>query len=445
MKRIVLIALLISLICMCESSIPEMNKLLNHTFDPKYKFTFLQRFVRYVKIDTTSDPKSKTFPSTMKQLNLSRILVEEMKQIGIRDAHLDEHGYVMGTLESNSPKKNIPILGLISHVDTSDDVSGTNVRPVIHTFKGEDLKFNDRVVVKANENPELFNYMGQNIVTSDGTTLLGADDKAGIAEILDAMNYLVTHPEVKHGTIKIAFTPDEEIGMGMAYFDPKKFGATFAYTIDGGGLGEIETESFSADAMTFTFKGVNVHPGQAKGKLINSQKVASYFISLLPLDRLSPETTEKREGFVHPVGMEGSVEETTVDFIIRDFETPKLKEYEDFLNQLAAQAVAKFPGSSFSSEVREQYRNMREVLEKYPQIEKTAVKAMERLGIKPKKEAIRGGTDGSKLSFMGIPCPNMYAGGRNFHSTSEWIPVSDMENAVKTIVTMLRIWEEEAN
>jgi tripeptide aminopeptidase len=412
-------------------------------FDIDYKFTCVDRFLRYVKYDTQSDDDSQSFPSTGKQKNLSKDLAKELKEMGLEDAHMDENGYVMATLPSNS-EKDIPAIGFIAHVDTSPAVTGANVNPVINkNYQGGDIKLqNDGVVIKESENPDLKNMIGFDIITADGTTLLGADNKAGVAEIMDAVNYLLLHPEVKHGTLKICFTPDEEVGRGTEKFDVKKYGAKYAYTVDGQSRGEVETETFSADGVTVKFTGKNIHPGYAKGIMINSMKVAAAFIDSLPKDKLSPETTEKREGYFHPVSVNGNEELTTIKFIIRDFETHKLKEHEDILKNLAEEAVKKFPGAKLDFQVAEQYRNMKEILDKHPQVEKYAIEAMNNLGIKPIINPIRGGTDGSKLSFMGLPCPNIFAGEHSFHSKEEWVAVQDMETAVKVIVEISKIWEK---
>ena len=414
-------------------------------FDNNYKFTCVERFLRYVKYDTQSDEESTSFPSTEKQKNLSRDLAKELKELGLNDAHMDENGYVIGTLPSNT-KKNVPAIGFIAHVDTSPAVTGANVNPVINkNYRGGDIKLqNNEVVIKESENPDLKNMIGFDIITADGTTLLGADNKAGVAEIVDAVNYFLSHPEVKHGTIKVCFTPDEEVGRGTEKFDVKKFNAKYAYTVDGQSRGEVETETFSADAVTVKFMGKNIHPGYAKGIMINSMKVASAFVDSLPKDKLSPETTEKREGYFHPTSLNGNEELTTVKFIIRDFETKKLKEYEDILKNLAGETVKKFPGSKMEFEVTEQYRNMKEILDQHPHVEKNAIKAMENLGIKPIMNPIRGGTDGSRLSFMGLPCPNIFAGEHSFHSKEEWVAVQDMEMAVKVIVEIAKIWGENS-
>lgn len=414
-------------------------------FDQNYQFTCTNRFLQYVKYDTQSDEESSSFPSSEKQKNLARLLVEELKQLGLSDANMDEWGYVMATLPSNSTKNVTPI-GFIAHLDTSPAVSGANVVAMIHkNYKGGDIKLpKDNQIIKAKENPDLRNMKGYDIITSDGSTLLGADNKCGVAEIVDAVNYLITHPEVKHGDIKICFTPDEEVGRGTEHFDVKKFGAKYAYTIDGQSRGEVETETFSADGVTVKFIGKNIHPGYAKGIMINSLKIAASFIESLPKKTLSPETTEKREGYVHPVSVNGNEELTTVKFIIRDFKTSNLTKYEALLKKLAKKAVKKFSGAKMEFIVNEQYRNMKEVLKKHPQVENYAIEAMNRLGIKPIMHPIRGGTDGARLSFMGLPTPNIFAGEHSFHSKTEWVAVQDMEMAVKVIVEIAKVWEEKS-
>ncbi len=412
-------------------------------FDENYQFTVVERFLKYVKFDTQSDEDSQTTPSTEKQKLLGEELVKELKELGLKDAEMDANGYVMATLESNTDKE-VPTIGFIAHLDTSPAVSGANVTPqILKNYQGGDIKLPNGKIIAIDNNPELKDMIGFDIIHTDGTTLLGADDKAGIAEIMDALNYLVTHPQVKHGTIKIGFTPDEEVGRGADHFDVKKFGAKYAYTIDGGTRGEVETETFSADAVNIKFLGKNVHPGYAKGKLVNSMKVAAHFLELLPKDRLSPETTEGREGYVHPVSLNGNEEETIVKFIIRDFIDEKLTEYENLLKELCETAVKDFPGSSFEFEIIEQYRNMKNILNQHPKVEQYAIEAMQRLGIKPIQSAIRGGTDGSRLSYMGLPTPNLFAGGHNFHAVTEYVAIQDMEASVKNIVTLIQLWEEK--
>jgi tripeptide aminopeptidase len=414
-------------------------------FDENYKFTCVERFLKYVKYDTQSDEDSVSFPSSEKQKILATVLAEELKQIGLEDAHMDEWGYVMATLPSNS-EKNVPTIAFIAHLDTSPAVTGANVNPIIrYNYQGGDIHLeNGGFVIKVDENPDLRKMIGYDIITTDGTTLLGADNKAGIAEIIDAINYLITHPEIKHGEIKICFTPDEEVGRGTEKINLKKLNAKYAYTVDGSSRGEIETETFSADAVIIKFVGKNIHPGFAKNIMINSIKIAASFIESLPKDNLSPETTEGREGYVHCTSILGNEEATTLKFIIRDFETPKLKEYEELLKNLAEQTIEKFPGSRFEFQVIEQYRNMKEVLDKYPEVTEYAIEAMKRLGIEPIMHPIRGGTDGSRLCFMGLPTPNIFAGEHSFHSQLEWIAIQDMYEAVKLIVEIAKVWEEKS-
>lgn len=413
--------------------------------DDNYKFTCVERFLRYVKYDTQSDEESESFPSTEKQKILSADLVKELKEIGLNDAHMDEWGYVMASLPSNTEKK-VPVIAFIAHVDTSPSVTGKDVNPVIHkNYQGGDIKLqNGGWVIKENENPDLKDMKGFDIITTDGNTLLGADNKAGVAEIMDAVNYLITHPEIKHGDIKVCFTPDEEVGRGTEKIDLNKLGADYGYTVDGSSRGEIEFETFSADSVILKFFGKNIHPGYAKGQMINSLKVASAFINSLPADILSPETTEGREGYVHCNAFNGNEELTTLKIIIRDFDTPKLKEYEDYLKKLADDAVSKFPGSRYQFAVTEQYRNMREVLDKHPKVIEYAAEALKRLKVKPKMHPIRGGTDGSRLCFMGLPTPNIFAGEHSFHSQLEWVAVQDMEMSVKNIVEISKVWEEKS-
>jgi len=421
-------------------------------FDPKYKFTCVDRFLKYVKYDTQSDEESTSFPSTEKQKKLSADLAKELKKMGLKDAAMDKWGYVMATLPANLPagkagtKKNVLPIAFIAHVDTSPAVTGKNVKPIIHKkYKGGDIKLpKGGWVIKESENPDLKKMKGFDIITTDGTTLLGADNKAGVAEIMDAVNYLYTHPEVKHGTIKICFTPDEEVGRGTEKIDLKKLGSKYAYTVDGSSRGEVESETFSADMVILKFIGKNIHPGYAKNQMINSIKIAAAFIESLPKKKLSPETTEKRQGYVHCTTINGLEEATTLKMIIRDFETPKLKEYENLLEELAKAAVAKYPGAKYEFKVVNQYRNMREVLDKHPQVTRHAVSAMKRLGIKPIMNPIRGGTDGSRLSFMGLPTPNIFAGAHSFHSQLEWVAIQDMEMAVKVIVEIAKVWEKRS-
>ena len=414
-------------------------------FDEKYKFTCVERFLKYVKYDTQSDEESESFPSTEKQKILGKDLAKELKELGLQDAHMDEWGYVMATIPSNTDKK-VDTVAFIAHMDTSPAVTGKDVKPIIRkNYQGGDIKLeHGEWIIKESENPDLKNMKGFDIITTDGTTLLGADNKAGVAEIVDAANYLLTHPEVKHGTIKICFTPDEETGRGTEKINLEKLAAKYAYTVDGSSRGEVEIETFSADGINISFIGKNIHPGYAKNKMVNSIKIASDFINSLPKDTLSPETTEKREGYVHPTNINGNEEKTVVKFIIRDFDTPNLKKSEDLLKKLAEQSVAKFPGAKLEFEVIEQYRNMKEELDKHPIVYEYAFEAMENLGIKVITHPIRGGTDGSRLSFMGLPTPNIFAGEHSYHSQLEWVAVQDMEMAVKVIVEIAQVWERKS-
>jgi tripeptide aminopeptidase len=413
-------------------------------FDPKYKYTCVDRFVRYAKYDTQSDEESTSYPSTEKQKKLSADLAKELKKMGLKDAAMDTWGYVIATLPANTAKK-VPPIAFIAHVDTSPAVSGKGVKPIVHrNYRGGDIRLlKGGRVIKESENPDLKNMKGFDIITSNGATLLGADNKAGIAEIMDAAHYLITHPEVKHGPIKICFTPDEEVGRGTEKIDLKKLAAKYAYTVDGSSRGEVESETFSADMAVLKFIGKNIHPGYAKNKMINSIKIAAAFMESLPKKKLSPETTEKRQGYVHCTTINGLEEATTLKLIIRDFETPKLKAYERLLEELAKKAVARFPGSKYELKIINQYRNMREALVKHPQATAHAVQAMKNLGIKPIMHPIRGGTDGSRLSFMGLPTPNIFAGEHSFHSQLEWVAVQDMEMAVQVIVEIAKIWEKK--
>jgi tripeptide aminopeptidase len=407
----------------------------------------LERFLRYVTYDTQADESSATYPSTPGQLVLLRDLAGELEALGLDDAEMDEHGYVMATIPATSAKAAVPVIGFIAHVDTSPEMSGAGVKPLIHhDYDGRDLVLPDdpSAVIRASDWPYLKECVGQDIVTASGTTLLGADNKSGVAAIVAAAEYLLAHPGIPHGPIRIAFTPDEEIGQGTKFFDVAKFGAACAYTMDGGARGELEYESFSADAIALTFQGFNTHPGFAKGKLINAIKLAARFIDKLPADRLSPETTEGREGFVHPYVVNAGVDKTTVRFIVRDFVTAGLKEKEAWLEALAREVVASVPGASLEVQVTEQYRNMREVIERHPLIVDCAREAMRRAGVTPLEHPIRGGTDGSKLSFMGLPTPNVFAGEQNFHSRLEWVSAQDMEKAVDVIVEIAKVWEERA-
>jgi tripeptide aminopeptidase len=365
-----------------------------------------------------------------------------LKAIGVDDASMDEHGYVMATIPATSPAP-IPTIGFVAHVDTSPEMPGADVRPIVHRrYDGRDIVLPDdpQAVLRASEQHALAAQIGNDIVTASGTTLLGADDKAGVAAIMAAAEYLMAHPDVAHGQIRIAFTPDEEVGRGANHFDVARFGAICAYTLDGGSVGELEYESFSADAMTVTFRGFNTHPGYAKGRMVNAIRLAADFIALLPRDRLSPETTDGYDGYVHPYVVDASVERTSVKVLIRDFATAGLKEKEAMVEALATQAVANEPRASVSIEIEESYRNMREVLDEHPQVVNHARTAIRRAGLTPVERPIRGGTDGSRLSFMGLPTPNLFAGEHNFHSRLEWVSAQDMDKAVEVIVALCKVW-----
>lgn len=413
----------------------------------KLKTDVQDRFLRYVKIDTQSDPNSNTVPSTEKQKDLSRLIVKELLEIGLNDAHMDQNGYVMATLPSNINNPAVPVIGFIAHVDTSPQVSGKNVNPIVHKnyIRGKDLihPVTGAIIVKHSENPKLDTVVGHDIITSDGSTLLGADDKCGCAAILEAMKLLINNPSIKHGTIKVGFTPDEEIGRGANHFNVTKFGAKYAYTIDGSERGEISTETFSADGAVVSFTGVSAHPGSAKDRLVNSQKMASYFLSLLPQDSLSPETTEGRQGFVHPSSMNGNEEKTSLNMIVRDFDNNLLKQHGQLLESLSKQVLTKYPKGKSEIRIFEQYRNMKVILDQHPQVERLALRAMNNLGIVPIHKAVRGGTDGSRLSFMGLPCPNLFNGGHNYHSNNEWASTKDMEASSKLIVEISRMYAVE--
>ncbi|GLS32999.1 tripeptide aminopeptidase [Mesorhizobium albiziae] len=407
--------------------------------------TVIDRFLRYVVIDTQSDPKSPTQPSTEKQKNLGRLLVEELLAIGLSDAHLDEHGYVYATLPSNTDKQ-VPVICFCSHMDTAPDFTGTNVKPqLVRSYAGGDIVLpgDPQQVIRVAEHPELKNQIGNDIITTDGTTLLGADDKAGIAEIMTAAQFLVANPDIKHGAIRLLFTADEEIGRGVDKVDLKKLGAAFAYTMDGETAGHVEDETFSADGVEIAIAGVAIHPGFAKDRMENAIKIAGEIVARLPKD-MAPETTEGREGFVHPTGLSGSMEKAALSFIVRDFTDEGLAAKEAMLEEIVKDVMTTYPGSTYSFEVKEQYRNMKVVLDRHPEIVDNALEAVRRAGMEPVRGSIRGGTDGSRLSFMGLPCPNIFAGGHAFHSPLEWVSRQDMERAVKTIVELAKVWEERA-
>ncbi len=411
-----------------------------------YSFSVAERFMRYVQVDTQSDPQSTSQPSTEKQKDLSRILVRELQEIGIADAVLDDAGYVYATIPSNTDKV-VPVICFCAHVDTSPDTTGAGVKPIVHnSYDGSDIVLPDdpSQVITTNEQPYLKKKIGDDIITASGTTLLGADDKAGIAVIMDMAAFLSRHPEIRHGEIKILFTPDEEIGRGVNAVDLERLGADYAYTLDAGELGSYEDETFSADALVVTFKGVSAHPGYAKGRLVNAIKIAAHFLEQLPRNSFSPETTDGREGFVHPVRIEGIAESVDVEFIVRDFITSKLIEYENYIREKVNETLASFPGATAEVMVHEQYRNMKEVLDKYPKITSYAHEAIRRANIPLVSMSARGGTDGSRLSFMGLPCPNLFTGEMAFHGKHEYVSIQDMQKSVETIVHLAMIWEENA-
>ena len=404
------------------------------------------RFIKYAKIDTQSDPESPTCPSTEKQKNLAIELVKELLQLGVEDAQMDDNGYVYATIPATTDK-NVPVICFCSHMDTSPDCSGENVKPIIHkNYEGDDIILPDdeSIIIKLSEHKDLQHQLGNDIITASGTTLLGADNKSGLTEIMEAAAFLIANPDVKHGTIKILFTPDEEIGRGVDKADLHKLGADFAYTVDGETLGSIEDETFSADGAILTINGVSTHPGFAKDKMESAIKILSDVISALPTDCLSPESTEDKEGFIHPVSISGSVEQAEARFIIRAFDDEQLQANGEFLDATVQNIIEDFPNSTYELKITEQYRNMKKVLDKYPEIIEIGVEAIERAGITAKRQSIRGGTDGSRLSFMGLPCPNIFAGEHAFHGKQEWASVQDMEKAVQTIINIDVIWEERA-
>ena len=409
-----------------------------------HKHTVSERFMRYVQIDTEADPNSETQPSSEKQKDLSRLLVDELIDMGIEDAELDRFGYVYATIPA-TVDKDVPVLCFCSHVDTAPDVTGANVKPVLHKkFDGTPILFADDAALSLSmeDHPYLKERLGDDIITASGKTLLGADDKAGIAIIMDLAAYLIKRPEIPHGKIRILFTPDEEIGRGVNKVDMEKLGADFGYTLDGGPRGVLEGESFSADGATVIFEGISAHPGYAKDKMVNSIKIASQFMDSLPKDSWCPERTSGREPFVHPVHMDAAVENAIIHFIVRDFETSKLAEHEARLEEYAKATCAAFPGTKYTFTVKEQYRNMREMLDRHPQVMAHAMEAYKRAGMNPVTESIRGGTDGSRLSFMGMPCPNIFTGEMAIHSRKEYVSVQDMEKAVETLVHLSNIWAE---
>ncbi|RCH55008.1 peptidase T [Mucilaginibacter hurinus] len=405
-------------------------------------FTVTERFLRYVKIDTQSDPESPASPSTEKQKNLGRLLVDELKQMGIGDAHLDQYGCVYATIPANTDK-DVPVICFCSHMDTSPDCSGANVKPIIHeNYDGEDIVLPDdhTQIIKLNEHPDLRNQLGNDVITASGTTLLGADNKAGVAEIMDACYQLVNHPEIKHGIVKILFTPDEEIGRGVDNVDVKKLGAYACYTVDGESAGNLENETFSADGAKLTINGISAHPGFAKDKMESAIKIACEIVARLPKD-LSPEDTDGKQGFIHPVNISGQVETAVIDFIIRDFDEKKLHQHAEVLKNVVSAVLQSYPASAYSLKISPQYRNMKSVLDDHPEIVQYGLEAIKRAGMQPKLCSIRGGTDGSRLSFMGLPTPNIFAGEHAFHSKHEWVSVQDMQKAVQTILHLCIVWE----
>lgn len=415
-------------------------------FFQKYTYSSAQRFLTYVQIDTQSDPNSSSSPTTEKQKDLGKVLVQELKLLGIDSAHMDEFGYVYAHLPSNI-HQTIPSICFCAHMDTSPDCSGKDVKPLIHRdYQGQDLILPDdsSVVIRLKEHPDLAEQIGHDIITASGKTLLGADNKAGVAEIMDAVQFWVQHPNVPHGPISILFTPDEEVGRGTDHVDLAKVNAQYGYTIDGEKRGHLENETFSADGFTIRIEGISQHPGFAKGRMESAIKIASEIVSLLPKDYLSPESTEKMEGFIHPVEISGSVETAEIAFILRDFKTEKLQEYGNLLREITQQVLENYPHSKVQFEQTEQYRNMNEILVHHPDCLENAMEAMRRAGLQPEMQSIRGGTDGSRLTFMGLPCPNIFAGEHAFHSKQEWVSVQDMQKATETIVHLAAIYAEKA-
>lgn len=412
----------------------------------KFEHTVKERFLKYVTIDTQSDPNSTSSPTTEKQKDLGRVLVQELLDMGISDAEMDDYGYVYATVPANTDKK-VPVICFCAHMDTAPDASGTNVKPIVHTnYDGSDISLPDdpTQIISSKRYPYLGEKIGDDIISASGLTLLGSDDKAGVAEIMDAAYQLMNHPEIKHGKIRLLFTPDEEVGRGVDNVDIEKLGADFGYTLDGGKPGTLEDETFSADGVVIQITGVPIHPGYAKDKMENAIKIAAEIIARLPKDQLSPETTEGKQGFIHPTSVEGLLAQSTLKFIIRDFTDEKLQAHEATLKKIMEEVLAEYPGSTATFTVKEQYRNMKKVLDKLPHIVSYAEEAIRRTGLDPKKSSIRGGTDGSRLSFMGLPCPNIFAGEQAIHSKHEWVSVQDMEKAVEMIVNIANICEEEA-
>lgn len=407
------------------------------------KYNVAERFMRYAQIDTTADPNSTSFPSSAKQRDLAQLLYNELIDLGLSDVEIDEWSYVFATIPSNVSQP-LPTICFCSHMDTAPDCSGTDVKPILHrNYNGQPIALPDdpTQILRTEDHPYLLQKIGDDLITASGSTLLGADDKAGVAIIMELAAYLQAHPEIPHGNIRILFTPDEEVGRGVEQLNMQKLNADFGYTLDGGPLGDIEDETFSADAATVTFHGVSAHPGYAKGKMINAIKLASEFVASLPKDCWSPETTEKRQGFVHPTSIEGALEKASVQLILRDHDTTLMQSYPEKLRAIAQQVVAAHPGARFELQVQEQYRNMKEILKDVPFVADYAELAMRNAGLTPKRAIIRGGTDGSRLSFMGLPCPNIFTGEMAIHSKLEYVSVQDMEKAIDTLVELVQIWQ----
>ena len=420
---------------------PQLSELIQ-----KYAFTSKDRFLEYVQIDTQSDPQSSSSPTTEKQKNLGKVLVKELHELGISNAHLDEFGYVYAHIASNVAH-DVPGLCFCAHMDTSPDCSGENVKPIVHPYyHGQDLVLPDdpSVVIRLNEHPDLAEQIGNDIITASGTTLLGADNKAGVAEIMDVAAFYAAHPEVPHGPITILFTPDEEVGRGTDHVNMEKINAQYGYTLDGEKRGHLENETFSADGFVVKIQGISQHPGFAKGRMESALKIAAEIVNTLPKDRLSPETTEGKEGFIHPTAIYGSVEEATIEFIIRDFDTEKLREYGFIIQQISEMVLRKYPNSSATYTQTEQYRNMNEILINHPACIDLAMEAMRLAGLKAETTSIRGGTDGSRLTFMGLPCPNIFAGEHAFHSKQEWVSVQDMQKATETVLYLVSLFVERS-
>ncbi|MBB3869918.1 peptidase T [Parageobacillus toebii NBRC 107807] len=409
------------------------------------KNEIIERFTKYVQVDTQSDPNSDTCPSTPGQWTLAKMLVEELKAIGMEEVTIDENGYIMATLPANTDK-DVPTIGFLAHMDTAPEFTGANVKPqIVENYDGNDIILNEalHIVLSPKDFPELANYKGHTLITTDGTTLLGADNKAGIAEIMTAMAYLIQHPEIKHGKVRVAFTPDEEIGRGPHKFDVAKFGAKYAYTVDGGPLGELEYESFNAAEAKIKFKGKNVHPGTAKGKMINSMKIAMEFHAQIPANE-APEHTEGYEGFYHLLSFQGNVEETALHYIIRDFDREQFEARKAKMREIAAKLQEKYGKERIAIEIKDQYYNMREKIEPVREVVDIAYEAMKNLNIEPKISPIRGGTDGSQLSYMGLPTPNIFTGGENFHGRYEYISVDNMIKATNVIIEIIKLFEQKA-